>query len=383
MLFACLVGAALLVACTPAAAPAPTAAPAKAASQQPAPALPPTAVARPQQPAAAPGRYSPEQVQQAVKLEQVRGHLVAALAKAQGGNMDVARTHAAHPIQENWPAIEAALKARDPALATRTAQTLVGQLKLLDDKADARQFEASVADTNKVLDEVARVLLPSTADGGLAFQSNVLAVLLDASVDEYAASVDGDRVKVETEYQDAYGFFQRVRALWRGFEDQVKAKAPHEYDEIEEQLDHLKTALPAVAPPARAVPFEQVEAWARKLAKELAEATEFDASIKAASDSSSAGQLQALAKRLDQAMDALKASNLQEAKHQYQEFDEGWEQIEDGIRAKSRDAYRKIEQAMDEVKATLLKAEQPDNARATAALKQLDQTVDDALPGLR
>ena len=98
---------------------------------------------------------------------------------------------------------------------------------------------------------------------------------------------------------------------------------------------------------------------------------------------SPADQLSALGRRVDAAAQALQTGNLAQAKHEFEEFDEGWEKIEDGIRDKSRDAYRAIEDAMDEVEAALVKPATPDVAATTAALRKLRETIDRSLPALR
>ena len=103
----------------------------------------------------------------------------------------------------------------------------------------------------------------------------------------------------------------------------------------------------------------------------------------AGTPSAPATQLQDLGKYVVSAVEALKAGNVQAAKQYYQEFDKGWDRIEDGVRGKSRDIYRKIEGAMSNVKLKLVKPTKPDQAAALTALKELGATIDAALPGLR
>jgi hypothetical protein len=96
-----------------------------------------------------------------------------------------------------------------------------------------------------------------------------------------------------------------------------------------------------------------------------------------------ASQLRDLNKYLDESVEALQKNDVAKAKQEYEEFDEGWERVEDGVRAQSTDLYRKIEDAMGEVKGTLVTPATPDTAKATDALKKLKKTVEDALPSLR
>ena len=85
---------------------------------------------------------------------------------------------------------------------------------------------------------------------------------------------------------------------------------------------------------------------------------------------SPAEQLARLAARLDEVEARLNGGDASGAQAAYKAFDDGWFDIEDGIREQSRSSYRAIEAAMGEVKATL--TVQPfDAARSRTALAAL------------
>ncbi len=71
---------------------------------------------------------------------------------------------------------------------------------------------------------------------------------------------------------------------------------------------------------------------------------------------------------------ALAQGDVAGARAAYQAFDAGWEDLEDGVRARSRDAYRVIEDAMREV-ARALRTEPVNVATATALLAELQEQV--------
>ena len=96
-----------------------------------------------------------------------------------------------------------------------------------------------------------------------------------------------------------------------------------------------------------------------------------------------AAQLQELSKYVVSATGALQSGDVRAAKQRFQDFDQGWDRIEDGVRAKSRDVYQKVERAMGNVKIKLVKPNKPDSAAALAALKELKATIDAVLPSLR
>ena len=113
------------------------------------------------------------------------------------------------------------------------------------------------------------------------------------------------------------------------------------------------------------------------------------AAAKAASPAASpavgnvADRMRRVAAELDSALTALGAGDIAKARNAYGEFDEGWEDVEDDVKAKSPDAYKAIEDAMDEVEASLTKADKPDPARARDTLTKLKQTIEANLANLR
>ncbi len=74
------------------------------------------------------------------------------------------------------------------------------------------------------------------------------------------------------------------------------------------------------------------------------------------------------------AQTALASGDVDAARAAYGQFDAGWEAIEDGVRARSRDSYRSIEDAMSDVDRAL-RASPVDNGQATALLGELQNRV--------
>lgn len=327
--------------------------------------------------------YTADQVQQTLQVEQMRGHMLAAVASSQAGAIDQARVQAAIPIDKQLPSLAPTLRGKGQDLATKLSQGLAAQRKLLDGQVNHGQFVSAVAQSNKLLEDASAILVPPSVAGGIAFRAAVLTGLLERAVDEYAESVSGGAVTDLEPYQSGYGYYQRVNQLWGGIEDRVKARSATAYKEIEDLLDDLKTVFPAVTPPGKPVAPEQADIWSKKLSAELAAALGLSAAPKPAVAGSPADQLKELARKADQALDAIKANNVPSARTAYQDFDNGWGVIEDGVRARSRDSYRAIEEAMSDVKSVLLKEPTPDASKVITALNKLRDTIDKALPTLR
>jgi hypothetical protein len=95
-----------------------------------------------------------------------------------------------------------------------------------------------------------------------------------------------------------------------------------------------------------------------------------------------ADRMKAVAAEIDSALSAVAAGDLAKANQAYEEYDEGWESVEDDVKAKSATAYKSIEDAMDEVDAALTKAAKPDATKAREALTKLKQTIESNLAAL-
>ncbi len=75
---------------------------------------------------------------------------------------------------------------------------------------------------------------------------------------------------------------------------------------------------------------------------------------------------------IQSALTAARAGDVVTARSAYQKYDNAWFDIEDGIRTKSKEAYRTIEQKMSEVNTAFAKTP-PDAKQVLAALAGLDQ----------
>ncbi|MBD2664405.1 hypothetical protein B6N60_00876 [Richelia sinica FACHB-800] len=68
------------------------------------------------------------------------------------------------------------------------------------------------------------------------------------------------------------------------------------------------------------------------------------------------------------------AGNFTKAKAEFDKFEDFWSKVEDGVKDKSPDAYKKIEDNADEIKAGL-KAAKPNKEKLSTALKSLNQNL--------
>jgi predicted lipoprotein len=96
-----------------------------------------------------------------------------------------------------------------------------------------------------------------------------------------------------------------------------------------------------------------------------------------------ADELADLAMNIDMAIAALDRGDVAAAKASFQTLDDGWGDVEGGIRSASRDRYREIELGIADARGALVRPAQPDVQAAGAALRKLRQIIDTALPELR
>jgi hypothetical protein len=71
---------------------------------------------------------------------------------------------------------------------------------------------------------------------------------------------------------------------------------------------------------------------------------------------------------------AVEAGNFAKAKTEFENFDKSWKDIEDGVKAKSPDSYKAIEDSMDKVTAEL-KQSKPAKDKVVTELQALEKSV--------
>lgn len=203
-------------------------------------------------------------------VEEAKGHLLASQEVRQAGQRIRAGVHAAHPIQELGHRLWGPVKQVDPALADRVQAALEAVDRAAHAQASRQQYDAALREATTALDEAVRRVVPEAVRSNPAFQIQVIRKLLDLVVEEYEESLSGGRVDLEDEYQDAYGFFRRARALYDATKGRLWPGGSAAAQEIEERMGLLARALPGVTPPASPLPAEQVKAAAEAISNALA-----------------------------------------------------------------------------------------------------------------
>ncbi|MEC4816461.1 MAG: DUF4363 domain-containing protein [Scytonema sp. PMC 1069.18] len=71
---------------------------------------------------------------------------------------------------------------------------------------------------------------------------------------------------------------------------------------------------------------------------------------------------------------AVNAGDFVKAKEEFDQFEDAWKKVEDGIKAKSRDKYEAIEKNMDDIEGEL-KASKPQKDKLLASLQTLETNI--------
>jgi hypothetical protein len=71
---------------------------------------------------------------------------------------------------------------------------------------------------------------------------------------------------------------------------------------------------------------------------------------------------------------AVTAGKFDQAKTEFEKFEDSWKTVEDGVKAKSSKTYAAVEDGLDTMNSEL-KNKQPDKAKMLTALKSLDQSI--------
>ncbi|GHC23809.1 hypothetical protein GCM10008094_13340 [Aidingimonas halophila] len=164
------------------------------------------------------------------------GHLRAGMALYEAGDLEAAKTHMGHPIEEKYDAVAAPLKERG-------FEDLKDRLMAL---SAAAEDEAEVEEVRRLFDDVIAGVDDVRADspGTPADQLMGLAALTRVAADEYDVAIaDDGSIENLHEYQDSWGFLRTVEreaTQWAEIDDAEIADAANRFLE---QIDAVETVF--------------------------------------------------------------------------------------------------------------------------------------------
>jgi hypothetical protein len=130
----------------------------------------------------------------------MEGHIRAGLALYEAGDVEAAKTHMGHPIEEKYDAV-----------ADRLAELgLDGMKSDLEALAAAAEAEEDFSKVSSLFDTVHSGIEQARADYTPAQQVDGLIALTRVAGDEYKVAVAGGEVSNLHEYQDSWGFLRTI-----------------------------------------------------------------------------------------------------------------------------------------------------------------------------
>jgi hypothetical protein len=181
----------------------------------------------------------------ALKISQIRGHLLVGDELVKQGEWAAALPHFLHPTEELYGPIRGKLKDYNtPQFATA--------LKLLATVVKSKKGGDDYTNAKKAVDDAL-----AAADAGLkakqqawnSFQVETALELLKSSTKEYEEAIVKGRIAKPVEYQDARGFVWQSEAMIEALAPELEKKDADALKRVRDGFAELKKAWPAAMPP--------------------------------------------------------------------------------------------------------------------------------------
>jgi hypothetical protein len=304
-----------------------------------------------------------------VTLDLMRGHLISSLENAKIEDYTFAQQHAIHPFAEHYAQIKSQVQQADVQLDPQLEAAFKKYQQQLETKASLTMLEQGKAEIDAVLNKIELTLVPSHAD----VHSRALAGVVETAAEEYEESIKDGAFVAPIEYQDAFGFVRSATVRFETIKSKLDADAAQT---TQAALTTLAAAMPSITQPQTVVkPASDVTAAAESIEAKLGQAQ--------AAGNDAAAVKEGLTRLAHEVLGTIDAAidkqDVAAARAGWQAFDAGWGAIEDGVRERSKDSYRTIEEAMGEVEDAVVRTEQPAatdvKAKTSALRSEIDQFI--------
>ena len=198
----------------------------------------------------------------ASSLEETLGHFWALEQNLDGKNAELALIHATHPVAELYDSMKPVLKASDPNLDAKVQQTLMDLQNKANTKVSRAQAQQAIDDAKDVVAIARSTVVGDKLSNETSFKVELIKVLLDTSIAEYAEAVSDGVIGEMAEFQDGSAFVWRSQQIFGEIESNIDQ---HMAEEIDELYTDLWAAYDARADPS------QVETLAGGIIREIDE----------------------------------------------------------------------------------------------------------------
>jgi hypothetical protein len=145
-------------------------------------------------------------------IEQIRGHLNAAMMNKQSGNNSLAQAHTLHPIAEIYSSIEPQIANANMTLNQTLASNL-NELSQMVNSSTIDEFNTQAQKINGLVNQTVKQVIPVQTANNSTFALAVVSDLLSIASEEYGEAVENGTIKEIVEYQDGQAFVSRAQDL--------------------------------------------------------------------------------------------------------------------------------------------------------------------------
>jgi hypothetical protein len=182
----------------------------------------------------------------ALKIGELRGHLLVGDELVKQGQWNAALPHFLHPTEEIYGSIRAQLRDYNTPPFEAALKSLAAAVKAKKGGEDYAKAASMVADALAAADAGLRA---KHAEDWGAFSMQAALELLKASSSEYEEAIVKGRIAKPVEYQDARGFIWEAERMVESVAPTLEKKDADALAHVRAALNELKKAFPAAIPP--------------------------------------------------------------------------------------------------------------------------------------
>jgi len=199
-------------------------------------------------------------------IEQIRGHLNAAVMNKEAGNNSLANAHTLHPIAEVYSSIEPLISNANSTL-NKTLASNLNQLSQVVNTSSLDEFSAQSQKINVLLKQTIQQIIPIEAISNSTFKLSVVSDLLSIAGEEYGEAVENGTITEMVEYQDGQAFISRAQDVFGQVSSMIPQEMNREVEETKQFFSNLNADIQNKSSP------EVVDKSIRVIIHEISEIT--------------------------------------------------------------------------------------------------------------
>jgi hypothetical protein len=175
-------------------------------------------------------------------MEQIRGHLNAAVMNKEAGNNTLAKAHTLHPIAEIYASIEPQISNTNATL-NETLATNLNQFSKMVNTSSVDDFDTQSQKINGLLNQTVQQVIPNEIANNNTFKLGIVSDLLSIAGVEYGEAVENGTITEIVEYQDGQAFVSRAQDVFGQASPLVPQEMNNEVQETNQFFSSLNNAI--------------------------------------------------------------------------------------------------------------------------------------------